>query len=156
MVQAGGTEHGFHVPYKVAHVPGKGWGLVLQAQVKKGQVVWTFQAEGETHVIHTEESVRSKLETLAHLAQRRFFLNHIFGWEDKMIELVGDCKFMNHSSKPVIRVEDDGRTWVAVRDLAAGEEIVDDYGTFYSPQWYIDLCNENDVESAQEVADRYY
>ena len=71
-----------------------------------------------------------------------------------MIGLIGDCKFMNHSTDPVIKTTD-GKTWVASRDLVPGDEIVDDYGTFENPKWYIDLCKEYGVEWAGLVAELY-
>jgi len=154
---------GFQVSYKIGAVPDKGWGIILEQEVKKGEPVWAFKGEGETHVFHDATTAQAKLQILAKnpqshesksSANQRFFLNHIFGWDGKMIELIGDCKFMNHSSTPVIGTTD-GKTWVALRDLSPGEEIVDNYATYSNPEWYVDLCKEYDVEWAGRVAELY-
>ena len=153
------NKDGFHVQYKIANIPKKGFGLVLCQPVKEGEVVWAFKNEGETHISYNDmESLQRKIDSLATLPCShepiQFFLNHIFGWDGKIIELIGDCKFMNHSSNTVIRTTD-GKTWVASRDLFPGDEIVDDYGTFDNPKWYVDACKEYDVEWAGQVAELY-
>jgi len=149
---------GFQVRYKIDAVPDKGWGIVLEQEVKKGEPVWAFKGEGKTHAFHDEATVRAKLQVLAKNPRShesmRFFLNHIFGWDGRIIELIGDCRFMNHSSTPVIGTTD-GETWVALRDLSRGEEIVDNYETYSNPDWYVDLCKEYDVEWASRVAELY-
>ena len=37
----------------------------------------------------------------------------------------------------------------------AGEEIIDDYGTYENPEWYVDLCKEHEVTWAGRVAELY-
>mmetsp|Transcript_50230 Transcript_50230/g.98471 ORF Transcript_50230/g.98471 Transcript_50230/m.98471 type:complete len:578 (+) Transcript_50230:70-1803(+) len=146
---------GFRVRYQVKKVPDKGLGLVLKQDVKKGEVIYAFEPDGRTHFVHNEASATAKLAGMKSDQARAFFLNHIFGWRGEMIELIGDCMFMNHDKVSVLEVAPDDRTWIAARDLKAGDEIVDNYSQYENPQWYIDLCKKYEVEWAGLVSERY-
>jgi hypothetical protein len=105
-------------------------------------------------------------DDIAVLWKQKFWLNHIFGWEeigkDVMIELLDTCQFMNHSSNANLEYSTTELTslgkpglWVASRDIEKGEEICDNYSTFWTPQWYLDLCRDYVVESSADVARMY-
>jgi hypothetical protein len=120
----GHHKDGFHVAYSIQPVPGKGLGLVVnQPVVRRGDIIWAFEAEGVTHNIVDEQTARRKLQRLTEV-ERQFFLNHIFCWRGRMYELLGDCKFMNHSAQPSLITDDDGLSWVAARDLHQGQSHV--------------------------------
>ncbi|HET7206996.1 MAG TPA: SET domain-containing protein-lysine N-methyltransferase [Terriglobales bacterium] len=59
---------------------------------------------------------------------------YLFGLEDgkHVIDGYGDAAFINHSCSPNCEsVESDGEVWiVALRDIAAGEELTYDYGLY--------------------------
>lgn len=82
------------------------------------------------------------------------FLNHCFCWAGEMLYPQGDAQFFNHSQQPNIFTPD-GRRWLAKRLIQAGEEILDDYGTYERIDHYEQLCAEFRTESAWCVATRY-
>ena len=43
----------------------------------------------------------------------------------------------------------------AKRDIAAGEELLDDYGVYDTFDWYEAICSEYGVESLAVVAEKY-
>ncbi len=53
------------------------------------------------------------------------------------------------------RQPDDDTDCFAVRDIAVGEEITDDYGQYENPAFYVELCRHYDVEWAGRVAELY-
>jgi hypothetical protein len=53
------------------------------------------------------------------------------------------------------RAPDDETDCFAARDVAAGEEITDDYGQYENPAYYVELCRQYDVEWAGRVAELY-
>ena len=134
---------------------GKGLGIVVnQPLIKKGDIIWKFEGEGITHNIITEQVAKKKINKYT-IDEKQYFLNHIFGWNGHIYELIGDCKFMNHSVNPSLITYDGGNSWVASRDLYHGDELTDNYGTFDNPEWYIELCQQYDVEWAGKVSELY-
>ncbi len=89
-------------------------------------------------------------------------------------DLQDDSKYTNHSRNPALatasrlaelgvavlpiaggRQPDDDVDCFAARDIAAGEEITDDYGQYENPAFYVELCRQYDVEWAGRVAELY-
>lgn len=65
-------------------------------------------------------------------------------------------RFTNHSSDPNMGyadfTESQTEASVALRDIAAGEELTCNYSGLGSPQWYKDLCVLYNVTPTDEVA----
>eukprot|EP01036_Dinobryon_divergens_P028220 gene28222-37132_t len=66
-----------------------------------------------------------------------------------------DGRFVNHSSDPNTGFASVDRPSVALRDIAAGDELTCDYSGLGSPQWYRDLCSSYGALSTDEVVRKF-
>lgn len=80
-----GTDPSFFVKYAVVDIPGKGKGVVAMETVAPGQLVWAPRQV----VIHDEPSFRAKVASLPK-DEAKFFLNHVYSYQGKMFEILGD------------------------------------------------------------------
>ena len=115
------------VPTFVARSPIAGFGLYAEEPIKAGTVWWRF-INGFDYVLTPEQ-----VAALPPLAQ-----NHIktyaYLWKGAWIHCADHAIFTNHSDHPnshSVYPNEDVFGWsVAKRDIAAGEEITEDYRTF--------------------------
>ncbi|MBC7531112.1 MAG: hypothetical protein H7318_05990 [Oligoflexus sp.] len=142
---------GFRVPYTVRPLPGKGLGILADEDIPQGSLVWEF--EPGSCIPKTPEDILV-LATSSGREVAADFLNHCFCWGEEMLYPQGDTQFFNHSHRPNI-ASPDGEVWLANRLILAGEEILDDYGTYQSLDFYEQLCLEFGTESSSRVAALY-
>ena len=106
-----------------------GCGLVATRLLLEGTVVCA-PAEGEERLVLTHRQLRALPKRLHHLAYRH---------RDRYVLCLDGSQYMNHSCDPnLVWVGDD--TLVAVRDIAAWEEVTYDYSTsevhlWWRPKW---------------------
>jgi SET domain-containing protein len=116
------------VPTRLAQSPLHGFGVFAVAPIPKGTLVWRFapglDMEFEADVVDTLPQ---------HV--RQFFAH--YGYLDKNLKRVvlcfDDARFVNHSDTPNLLTDyaqDPHGLDVALRDIAAGEELTMDYGGF--------------------------
>jgi SET domain-containing protein len=105
-----------------------GMGCFAGERIAHGQVVWVFEPRMD---------VRLSIDEVAALpaAAREFWHKHGYAeMQDgrKVITLCGDhAKHLNHADTPnLVSGPDDGDTYVAARDIEAGEELTCDYYSF--------------------------
>ena len=118
---------GIHVPVFVTSSPIHGFGLFAAAPVRTGALVtrWTPGVD--------MAFTRATLDALPR--ELRVFALH-FGWEaPDGLRLVSfnASHFTNHSDNPNLRVSNDTRSSYARRDIAAGEELTEDYRELGAP-----------------------
>ena len=155
------------VPYEVRDAT-FGKGLFTPERIPAGTCIWDRSAaslkvfpacEADKHVAKLD---RGALRTLLEYAY--------FGADGELIDLSGDDgRFFNHSGSryqrnvalgsvlleaaetngsPPPEGVDPGSTY-ALRDIAAEEELLDDYNTYHDePQWYLDLLAEHGVDTS--------
>ena len=151
---------GFKVPYSLENIDQKGLGIIATDDIKKGTLIWK-----PLYIKRYNEQTFNKLivhmELSTTIESIRFFLNHIYGWNGFIIELLDDSKYMNHSSNAnsgagdKLGIFDPLGCNYALRDINAGEEITDDYSAYDNPSWYLELCKVYNVESAKDCAKKY-
>jgi hypothetical protein len=112
--------------------PAIGYGLFATRPIPKGSITW---AADPLDQIVTAEKLKTLPELLAGLAHRYSYLN---GRGDRIL-CWDHGRFVNHSCaatclSPGFDFE------IAVRDIAAGEEITDDYGTLNLEEPFPCLC----------------
>ena len=108
------------VPTRLAPSPIHGLGVFAAKPIPKGAVVWAFDPP-------LDQRLPAKLleEQPEHV--RRFVATYGM-WEGEDYLLLGDdARFLNHAHAP--NLDSTGPTTVAARDIAAGEELTDDYAT---------------------------
>ena len=116
------------VPTRLAPSAIHGFGVFAVAQIAKGTAVWRF-AKG----LDMEFSPDIVPTLPAHV---REFFSH-YGYLDRNVKRIvlcfDDARFVNHSDTPNVATEyaqDPYGLDVALRDVAAGEELTMDYAGF--------------------------
>lgn len=112
------------VPTRLAVSPIHGLGLFAEEPVAAGTPVWRFDARID-RLLDADDAVLTDFPQVARLAD----------FHGCMIDGVGvllpgdDARFLNHADGPSIGRADPGdwRSFVARRDIAAGEEITCNY-----------------------------
>lgn len=148
------------VAFEVKASEGKGLGLFVTEFVPKGTMVWKF-SESSTKSM-TEAEVRLWLKKLEELEGRdacRAFMEHIYCWEGKGIKILDEGTYTNHSRKrrccgvPPEGFANDGQSSYAIRDLHPGDEILEDYSDYESPDWYLELCQAYGAMPTSKIAE---
>ena len=165
---------GFFIKYEVKDIPKKGKGIITLEGIPTGTCIWSPLLENQRTVnkkvveVLDEKELSNRLETMW-LGDAKFLLNHIYAYEGRMFNVLGDAKFWNHSKNPntgslkdlakkgIIPLSRslDRDACFALRNIHAGEELLDNYGTYDNPDYYVQLCSKYDVESAEIVAEKY-
>jgi SET domain-containing protein len=116
------------VPTRLAQSPLHGLGVFAVAPIQKGTPVWRF-APGLDMAFEV-----GIVDTLPQHV-RQFFAH--YGYLDRHVKRIvlcfDDARFVNHSDAPNLftdYVQDPYGLDVALRDIAAGEELTMDYGGF--------------------------
>jgi len=116
------------VPTRLAQSPIHGFGVYAAAPIPKGTPVWRFERgldmEFDPGIVETlPEHVRT-------------FFSH-YGYLDRNVKRIilcfDDARFVNHCDTPNVATDyaqDSYGLDVALRDIAAGEELTMDYGGF--------------------------
>ena len=119
------------VPTRLAQSPIHGFGVYAAGLIPKGTPVWRFERgldmEFDPGIVETlPEHVRT-------------FFSH-YGYLDRHVKRIilcfDDARFVNHSDAPNLETEyaqDPYGLDVALRDIAAGEELTMDYAGFEEP-----------------------
>jgi hypothetical protein len=145
-----------------------GKGLFTPEHIPIGTCIWDRSAANLKIVLASDaEKYVAKLDrgTLRTLLEYAYF-----GADGELIDLTDDDgRYFNHSNSrsqtnvalgsvlleaaeangtPPPDGIDPGSTY-ALRDIAAGEELLDDYNTYNDePQWYLDLLSEHGVDTS--------
>jgi uncharacterized protein len=104
---------------KIKRIKGKGRGVFARRAIRKGEVI-----ESVPVLVMTSEEYAEGLSKTA-------LKDYCFGWGTDQVALaLGYGSLYNHSYRPNARYEDIGtqtKDFVAVRDIAEGEEITINY-----------------------------
>jgi SET domain-containing protein len=116
------------VPTRLAQSPIHGFGVFATEPIAQGTPVWRF-AKGLD--MEFEAAI---VDTLP--AHVRTFFSH-YGYLDRNVSRIilcfDDARFVNHSDRPNVATDYGQDTYgidVALRDIAAGEELTMDYANF--------------------------
>src|SRR5579872_7061140 len=105
-------------------IPGAGLGLFAAEDIAAGTVIWKLD-EGWDLVVDDkdwpEDVSRSFLKTYAYLSPT--------SKKPLYVICIDNARFVNHSARPT-GIGGQSNMTVAARDIAAGEEITEDYRTF--------------------------
>ena len=142
------SKSGFHVKYEVKETK-LGLGLFVMEPVAKGTLLWSYKKGENILSLQGEEETRQHLATLQTDVARRDWLEHAYHDGGTLNYILDDGGLWNHSAVPNTGGQEDGLDSLssyALRDLAAGEELLDDYGTYEYPVWLVRLCKEYQVD----------
>lgn len=148
---------GFVVPIEVrlCEDPQRGQGVFATVDIASGTLVWTPTLLSSW----SPEEARKRLAAMP-FQQAHECLRHSFvapaAPECLQLNPDDDGRFTNHSANPNIGAcEDPAQGSQALRDIAAGDELVCDYSVFACPEWYQALCMEYNVLTTAAVVSRF-
>jgi SET domain-containing protein len=147
--------NGFKVSYEVRETSdGRGKGLYATHAIPKGTLIWKY-GPNNIRCFQGGQQVQSHLATISTDDDRRYWLSHIYCFNGSAIEILDDGKLWNHSHDPNTgsepRLDGDSESTYATRDIAAGEELLDDYGTYEYPDWLLGLYEEYQIDTLSFV-----
>jgi SET domain-containing protein len=107
----------------------QGLGLFAAAPILKGTVTWVFEPGFD--LLFTPEQIEALPAVARALVMRHAYLSIVQG---RYVYCTDDARFWNHSAKPnngeVAQQRHAEPANIALRDIAAGEEMTVDYRTF--------------------------
>jgi len=107
--------------------PIHGIGVFVEERVRKGQLVWQFDARIDL-VIPFPELSTYPVATQEHLRIHAYV--EVRAGQKVMILCADDSQFVNHASAPNLVDSEDGLYETAARDISIGEELTCDYYAF--------------------------
>ncbi len=147
---------GFRYKVYVSESKERGRGIYTKDFIPENSLVWTLTQSN--HKSYTEQTIIKHLETLQTPEEKKYFLNHIYIWQNKAILCTDSAELVNHSATPNLKellIADQGQGCWSVRDIYPGEELLDSYKAYETPEWYLELCRQYNVESSLDVAEKY-
>jgi SET domain-containing protein len=148
--------HGFCVPYEVNSSTIAGRGVFALEPIKRGTLVWEYAIGRSVVEYRNEADLRKRLGGCT-IEEGRDLLEHMYIWKDAAVEIIDDAKIWNHTPNPNTGYHPDdpkigeGLGSYALRDIAAGEELTDDYGDHHELKWFEGLCKEYGATSCTNL-----
>lgn len=165
------AETGFCVSCAVAPSPGKGLGVFTRESIARGRIVWRHNRGAFT--LYDEAAFKTLIADMSD-DQIVFELTHVHTFEEFpgcLIRALDDGIRINHSSDPnlatnkpepaapildptaadylpqvALALADDRYSLIALRDINAGEELVNDYNEdAEGPAFFDALCDHYNV-----------
>jgi len=117
-----------------------GKGLFATAFIPKGTLIWKYVSGPQgtpganVYSYKTEEEARARLAQLSPEAAA-FWMDHVYQFDGKLNEIIDDGGLWNHSETPNTGLPPAGEEYdyessYSIRDIQAGEELLDDYGIY--------------------------
>ena len=165
--RSGAAAHGawrtsaMQVPYELKQSPIAGLGIFATAPIARGTLLWKYDENSVKE--YEEAALRARLAPLS-AAEAVELCEHVFCWEGKVCEIMDDGKYWNHAkgskqntgNHPDGDAHGDGMSSYALRDIAAGEELTDDYALYDKLPWFEAICQERGVTgSCTEVGRQF-
>ncbi len=147
------------IEYTVAPSTRGGVGLFATTKLRRGQRLWRCDKTSTTN--HDRHSLLQRLEPLSD-RDKKELLEHLYTWDGKVVEILDDAKLWNHSrtNQNTGNHPDgdgdglgDGVSSYALRDIEAGEELLDDYSSYARLEWFESLCVAHGARSCVALGD---
>ena len=91
---------------------------------------------------YNEEETIAYLASLSSDEERKWWLEHAYGDNNKIAVVNDDSQMINHSNNPTLfENPDDGHDYTT-RDVYEGEELTEDYRSYDIVPFFEDLCDE--------------
>ena len=121
-----------------------------------GTLIWSKTCDN-CKVYSSAEAVRAHLALLAP-EEVQDFLDHAYCDQGEVIDIQDDGRYWNHSKTPNTGncpFTGESVNTYAVQDIAADEELLDNYLTYTVLDWYEVICKEHGAESLFEVGAKF-
>ena len=146
---------GFKYKVYIHESKDKGLGIFTREFIPKGSLVWTLT--DDNHLAFEKTDFIKHISKITDIPHKQYTLNHIYVWKNKAILCLDNAELINHSSNPNLceKSSDEKKGCWAVRDIQPNEELLDAYDKYETPEWYLLLCKEGQVESSKDVSEKY-
>jgi len=136
-----------NINYEIRATENYGRGLFTLDTVKAGTCIWTYTL-GENVFEYDANQSLAHLESLPDLKAQQRFLDSSFGKGEVLCLIVDDGQYVNHAAAPLCNCQTDLQTGhcYSLREIAAGEQILEDYTSFTHPPFLFPLLKKYDCE----------
>ena len=136
-----------NIPYEIRVTDDYGKGVYASAAIKTGTLVWSYKLN-ENVVEYDEAESIAHLQSLPTLKAQQRFLDASFGKGAVLCLIVDDGQYVNHADAPACNCRTDLSTGhcYARKDIAAGEQITEDYSSFTHPPFLFPLLKQYNCE----------
>jgi hypothetical protein len=140
---------GLRPPCEVRWISGdKGYGLFAKGFISQGTLLWKYSTESVREF--TPQQFLRHLEGLPSHQDKIGLLRTAYGWGGKMVVPLDDSIFWNHSRNRNC-ITGGGRSagdTFALCDIAAGEELLDNYLDYEHPHWLTALYAKYEIDKS--------
>jgi hypothetical protein len=136
-----------NIHYEIRETTDYGKGLYTLEEVKAGTCIWRYKLNENVFEYNEQQSI-AYLQSLPTLKEQQRFLDASFGKGSVLCMINDDGQYVNHADAPKFNCQTDQATGhcYAIRDLVAGEQIFEDYGSFTHPYFLFPLLKQYDCE----------
>jgi SET domain-containing protein len=145
------------VPYELRTSSIAGKGIFATAPIARGTRVWRYEIGVNVVFYKDELELRKRLIGLSK-EEAVYLLEHLYAYGGVVIEILDDDKMTNHAADRNTGHHEDGETYIntyALRDIAAGEELVEDYATYETIDWFESISKEHAAISCVTIGHTY-
>jgi uncharacterized protein len=126
-----------------------GMGLFADEDIERGEKIWKYSPN--TCVLLTQMQMETLMNSAQHEQIMQYYLT--YGWCISQLGGLAICldnaRFFNHSVEPnsgqMGSLEEAWQYSVALRNIAKGEELTENYGTYDSAQWISEMHHNFNV-----------
>lgn len=154
---AGQNGDGFNVQYEVKECD-YGLGLFAKQFIPRGSLIWKWRPGVNVNAYSNIQEIQERLSAM-NKEEQDFFMGHVYLFDSYMNEILDDGCYWNHSETPNTGVapfselqsaenctdQIDWCSTYAIRDIQPGEQLLEDYGMWEYPQYFLDLAKEYSV-----------
>jgi len=136
---------GFHVKYEVKPSPYGGVGLFAAEYIPANTLIWKYERGVNVRSYKNEAEILARLEEL-NADEQKYFMDHVYLFDGFMNEILDDGRLWNHSETPNTGTGSGcdvcWQSSYSIRDIQPGEELLDDYGCYEYPTYFIELAKK--------------
>ena len=136
---------GMQVQYEIKKAK-FGKGVFAKKNVKKGALVWKFARGVNVRSFKGPKETRKFLKSLKSPDEQKDWLDHCYYSGGTVNDVLDAGKFFNHAggknATTATGYGKDSLSSYAIRNINAGEEFLEDYGSYEWPSWFIKICHE--------------
>lgn len=140
-----------------------GYGVFALESAERNSLIWEKKTVVELNKAGYE-AFAPKLDNAA----KSFFWSHVYSdvptsdyyLDDHhaVILTFDEGMFVNHSADPNIRggeQKENLTACYAAKKINIGDQICDNYGKYYNPEWYVKYCKEFGIMTSRQVSVRF-
>jgi hypothetical protein len=127
-----------NIYYEVRETDHCGKGLYVLEDITPGTRIWTYTLNENVFEYDAEQSL-TYLQSLPDLKAQQRFLDSSFGKGAVLCLITDDGQYVNHADAPNCKTDHSTGHCYAIKYIAAGEQILEDYTSFTHPPFLFPL-----------------